>query len=75
MDKENLIIETENKKSENLEFYKKSYEEQKYRLTREHELVAHSLYELTLQFMALKNELQKRSNSGNAAPIGEHVKA
>ncbi len=68
IDKENLIIETENKKSENLEFYKKSYEEQKYRLTREHELVAHSLYELTLQFMALKNELQKRSNAGNAPP-------
>ena len=48
------------KRSEDLEFYKRSYEEQKNRVNREHELISTSLYELALQFMSLKNELQKK---------------
>ena len=51
------------KRSEDLEFYKRSYEEQKNRVNREHELISSSLYELALQFMSLKNELQKKMNS------------
>ena len=53
------------KRSEDLEFYKRSYEEQKNRVNREHELISTSLYELALQFMSLKNELQKNMNSSN----------
>ena len=48
------------KRSEDLEFYKRSYEEQKLRVNKEHELISNSLYELALQFMSLKNELQKK---------------
>ena len=53
------------KRSEDLEFYKRSYEEQKNRVNREHELISTSLYELALQFMSLKNELQKKMNSNS----------
>lgn len=53
------------KRSEDLEFYKRSYEEQKNRVNREHELISTSLYELALQFMSLKNELQKKMNANN----------
>lgn len=53
------------KRSEDLEFYKRSYEEQKNRVNREHELISTSLYELALQFMSLKNELQKKMNSSS----------
>ena len=48
------------KKLEDLEFYRRSYEEQKNRVNREHELISTSLYELALQFMTLKNEMQKK---------------
>jgi hypothetical protein len=48
------------KRSEDLEFYKRSYEEQKIRVDREHELISSSLYELALQFMSLKTELNKK---------------
>ena len=50
------------KRNDDMEFYKKSYEEQKNRVNKEHELISSSLYELALQFMSLKNELQKRVN-------------
>jgi hypothetical protein len=50
------------KRSEDLEFYKRSYEEQKIRVDREHELISSSLYELALQFMSLKTELNKKVN-------------
>ena len=48
------------KKSEDLDFYKRSYEEQKNRVNKEHEMISSSLYELALQFMSLKTELQKK---------------
>lgn len=48
------------KRNEDLEFFRKSYEEQKSRVNKEHELISSSLYELALQFMGLKNELQKK---------------
>lgn len=60
-EKFNLEIQ---KRNEDLEFYKRSYEEQKNRVNKEHELISSSLYELALQFMSLKNELQKKINSG-----------
>lgn len=50
------------KRNDDLEFFKKSYEEQKNRVNKEHELISSSLYELALQFMGLKNELQKKIN-------------
>ena len=50
------------KRSEDLEFYRRSYEEQKNRVNKEHELISTSLYDLALQFMSLKNELQKKIN-------------
>lgn len=54
------------KRSDDLDFYKKSYEEQKVRINQEHELISASLYELALQFMGLKNELTGR-NSPNSS--------
>lgn len=51
------------KRSEDLEFYRRSYEEQKGRVNKEHELISSSLYELALQFMSLKNDLQKKVNN------------
>jgi len=53
------------KRNEDLEFYRKSYEEQKSRVNKEHELISSSLYELALQFMGLKNELQKKIENNN----------
>jgi len=58
------------KRSEDLEFFKRSYEEQKNRVNREHELISTSLYELALQFMSLKNELQKKMNSNSQMKNG-----
>lgn len=54
------------KRSEDLEFYKRSYEEQKIRVDREHELISSSLYELALQFMSLKGELNKKVTSSSS---------
>ena len=54
------------KRSEDLEFYKRSYEEQKIRVDREHELISSSLYELALQFMSLKAELNKKVNTNSS---------
>ena len=51
------------KKSDDVEYYKKSFDEQKSRVNKEHEVIASSLYELTIQFMSLKTELQKRVSS------------
>jgi hypothetical protein len=53
------------KRSEDLEFYRRSYEEQKGRVNKEHELISSSLYELALQFMNLKNDLQKKVNNNS----------
>lgn len=53
------------KRNDDLEFYKRSYEEQKNRVNKEHEMISSSLYELALQFMTLKNELQKKINNNN----------
>jgi septal ring factor EnvC (AmiA/AmiB activator) len=53
------------KRNDDLEFYKRSYEEQKSRVNKEHELISSSLYELALQFMGLKSELQKKVNTNN----------
>jgi hypothetical protein len=49
-----------------LDFYKRSYEEQKNRVNKEHEMISSSLYELALQFMSLKSELQKKMTTGSA---------
>lgn len=51
--------------TDDLEFYKKSYEEQKNRVNHEHQLITSNLYELALQFMGLKNELQKKISTNN----------
>jgi len=48
------------KRTEDLEFYRRSYEEQKNRVNKEHELISNALYELALQFMNLKNDIQKK---------------
>ena len=49
-----------NTKLADLDFYKKSYEEQKARVNREHELISDSLYKLAVHFMGLKDDLQKK---------------
>ena len=49
------------KRTEDLEFYRRSYEEQKNRVNKEHELISNALYELALQFMNLKNEIVQKS--------------
>lgn len=51
------------KKTEDLEFYRRSYEEQRNRVNREHELISSSLYELASQFMFLKKEMQKKTDN------------
>jgi hypothetical protein len=60
------------KLTEDLEFYKTSYEEQKYRVNKEHELISSSLYDLALQFMSLKNELQRKINHNSNTIINEN---
>jgi len=50
------------KMAEDLEFYKRSYEEQNNRVNKEHEIISSSLYDLALQFMTLKNDLHKKMN-------------
>lgn len=62
MDSSEKFHEEIAKRNDDLEFFKKSYEEQKNRVNKEHELISSSLYELALQFMGLKNELQKKIN-------------
>ena len=56
----NLTEEEINTKLADLDFYKKSYEEQKARVNREHELISDSLYKLAVHFMSLKDNLQKK---------------
>jgi DNA-directed RNA polymerase alpha subunit len=51
------------KKIEDLDFYRRSYEEQRNRVNREHELISSSLYELASQFMFLKKEMQKKTDN------------
>ena len=51
------------KEEEELNFYKKSYEEQKIRVNEEHKLISESLYKLAIHFMTLKDDLQNRINS------------
>jgi hypothetical protein len=53
------------KKIEDLEFYRRSYEEQRNRVNREHELISSSLYELASQFMFLKKEMQKKTDNSS----------
>jgi hypothetical protein len=53
------------KKLEDLEFYRRSYEEQRNRVNREHELISSSLYELASQFMFLKKEMQKKNENSS----------
>jgi hypothetical protein len=48
-----------NKKQDNTNFYKKSFEDQKLKVNQEHELIANHLFELATQFMTFKNELLK----------------
>lgn len=43
-----------------LDFYKKSFEEQKRRVNHEHEIISDSLYKLALHFMSIKDSLQKK---------------
>ena len=63
---EDLNLEYEKDKGEDINFYKKSYEEQKLRVNEEHKLISESLYKLAIHFMTLKDDLQKRINSTNS---------
>jgi hypothetical protein len=60
-----LTVELQ-KRCDEMEFFKKSYEEQKLRIHEEHELISTSLYELALQFMGLKNELSTKQSPKNS---------
>ena len=62
---EELNLEYEKEKGEDIDFYKKSYEEQKIRVNEEHKLISESLYKLAVHFMTLKDDLQKKINSSN----------
>ena len=62
---EEINLEKEKDKGEDVNFYKKSYEEQKIRVNEEHKLISESLYKLAIHFMTLKDDLQKRINSSN----------
>ena len=63
---EEINLEYEKDKGEDINFYKKSYEEQKIRVNEEHKLISESLYKLAIHFMTLKDDLQKRINSANS---------
>ena len=68
MQKDETIKSLKNEKeekdnNEDLDFYKKSYEEQKLRVNEEHKLISESLYKLAVHFMSLKDDLQKKINS------------
>ena len=63
---EDINLEYEKDKGEDINFYKKSYEEQKIRVNEEHKLISESLYKLAIHFMTLKDDLQKRINSTNS---------
>jgi hypothetical protein len=63
---EDMNIEKEKEKGDDIHFYKKSYEEQKLRVNEEHKLISESLYKLAIHFMTLKDDLQKRINSANS---------
>jgi chromosome segregation ATPase len=49
-------------RADDLEFLKRSYDDQKNKVNREHDLISSSLYELALQFMTLKTELHKKNS-------------
>ena len=55
-----LTDDEANLKLADLDFYKKLYEEQKFRVNKEHELISESLYKLAMHFMSLKDDLQKK---------------
>lgn len=57
-EKYNIEIQQRN---EDLEFLKRAYDDQHNKMAREHEMISSSLYEMTLQFMTLKNEMNKKS--------------
>ena len=63
---EEINLEKEKDKGDDIHFYKKSYEEQKLRVNEEHKLISESLYKLAIHFMTLKDDLQKRINSANS---------
>ena len=68
MQKDEAIKSLKNEKeekenNEDLDFYKKSYEEQKLRVNEEHKLISESLYKLAVHFMSLKDDLQKKINN------------
>ena len=68
MQKDETIKSLKNEKeekdnNEDLDFYKKSYEEQKLRVNEEHKLISESLYKLAVHFMSLKDDLQKKINN------------
>lgn len=68
MQKDEAIKALKNEKeekdnNEDLDFYKKSYEEQKLRVNEEHKLISESLYKLAVHFMSLKDDLQKKINN------------
>ena len=44
-------------RTEDLNFYKNSLEEQKSKVNNEHDVISSCLYELALQFITLKNEI------------------
>ena len=62
---EEINLEKEKDKGDDIHFYKKSYEEQKLRVNEEHKLISESLYKLAIHFMTLKDDLQKRINAAN----------
>ena len=57
------------KKSDDLDFFRKSYDDQKMRINQEHELISASLYELAMQFMGLKNELTRKASPTSSSSI------
>ena len=63
---EEINLEKEKDNGDDINFYKKSYEEQKIRVNEEHKLISESLYKLAIHFMTLKDDLQKRINSSNS---------
>ena len=45
------------KKNEDLIFLKESYKEQKTKIDHEHEMLSNSLFEMSMQFITLRNEI------------------
>lgn len=63
-----------NQRAEDLDFLKRAYEDQKSKLSREHDLLTSTIYDMAYQFMSLKEGISTGNISpGNFNPAGSNA--